>query len=118
MMTYGRADVIFEMFRNGVTFTMGQFAVPLYWFGYAGAVVFSAVLGLALASFGTLVCQSLISGPIAMWFSAKFYANMLFGLQQGEYWYVFSVRSLLYLSVLLVLLRVSGRTQSAWNRYG
>ncbi|WP_413698793.1 DUF6418 domain-containing protein [Psychromonas sp. KJ10-10] len=83
--------------ENNVTFTMGQMAMLLFWFGYLGMViplVFTAVF------FGTViyylnnailrfdVISILLASKIFMWF--------VFGFQQGEYWYVWGIKTMIF----------------------
>jgi hypothetical protein len=102
MLAYGTPDVLRAYVHDDVTFTMGQMALPVYWFGFAGAACFIALTGLvygALAAAQIVVTQR--GGVVMLWLVTKIVSYAGFGLQQGEYWNLFGLRSLGYVLIAL-----------------
>ncbi|MCC8403292.1 DUF6418 domain-containing protein [Paraburkholderia sp. MMS20-SJTN17] len=97
MLAYGTPEILRAYIHDDVTFTMGQMAVPVYWFGFAGAAVFIAMTGLV---YGALVALQIVvamrGGIVLLWLTTKLVSYAGFGLQQGEYWNVFGIRTLAY----------------------
>ncbi|SAK63961.1 membrane protein [Caballeronia arationis] len=102
MLAYGTPDVLRAYVHDDVTFTMGQMAVPVYWFGFAGAALFIAFTGVvygALAAAQIVVTQR--GGVVMLWLVTKIVSYAGFGLQQGEYWNLFGLRTLGYVLIAL-----------------
>lgn len=106
MLIYGTSDIIGQLYNYGVTFTMGQMAIPVFWFGYLGGGVFVAVSAFYCARVGMLIVNVIEKGSwIELWLAAKIHSNLMFGLQQGEYWYLIGFRTVLFLLILWFLFR-------------
>jgi hypothetical protein len=102
MLAYGTPEILRAYVHDDVTFTMGQMAVPVYWFGFAGALIFIALTGVAyggLAAAQILVTQR--GGVVMLWLITKIVSYAGFGLQQGEYWNLFGLRTLGYVMLAL-----------------
>ena len=100
MYTYGMPDIVLTMSERNVTFTMGQFAVPVYWFGYLGAIAFVILTGIVISRFYSLTIRAIgTSNIVSIWFCTKVLSNAQFGMQQGEYWYIFGLRQVLFLAI-------------------
>lgn len=104
MYSYGIPELVETMSERNVTFTMGQMGIPVYWFGKVLGLAFICATGLLLGK----ICKWLVSsiffgGFFSIWIAAKIYSNSMFGIQQGEYWYLFSVRALFFIMAFLVV---------------
>jgi Family of unknown function (DUF6418) len=97
MLSYGTPEILQAYTRDDVTFTMGQMAVPVYWFGFAGGAVFVAVTG---AIYGALSAVQILlaarGGVVMLWLITKVVSYATFAMQQGEYWTLFGSRTVLY----------------------
>ncbi|WP_277182825.1 DUF6418 domain-containing protein [Caballeronia sp. BR00000012568055] len=97
MLAYGTPEILRAYIHDDVTFTMGQMGVPVYWFGYAGAAVFVAFTGLIYGALSALqLIVAMRGGVILLWLTTKVVSYASFGLQQGEYWNIFGIRTITY----------------------
>ncbi|EEA01523.1 conserved hypothetical protein [Burkholderia sp. H160] len=100
MVAYGAPEILRAYIQDDVTFTMGQMAVPVYWFGFAGAAAFIAMTGLVYGALAALqIVVALRGGVVLLWLTTKVVSYALFGLQQGEYWNIFGIRTLAYMAL-------------------
>ncbi len=100
MLAYGTPEILRAYIHNDVTFTMGQMAVPVYWFGFAGAAVFIAFTGLVYGALAALqIVVAMHGGIVLLWLTTKVVSYASFGLQQGEYWNIFGIRTLAYAAI-------------------
>lgn len=107
MNAFGVPELMDQYDENNVTFTMGQMAVPVYWFGYAGGALFVFFTGAFFGAITRMVLRVVVAGgAISVFLAAKLFSNMLFGLQQGEYWYLFGSRTLLVAALVFLLSRL------------
>ena len=97
MYIYAIPDIYDIYLENNVTFTMGQMAMLLHWFGYVGmvpvVVLTGYLFGIAITYFVNSITRKdilsiLLSSKILLWF--------IFGFQQGEYWYIFGLKTILF----------------------
>jgi hypothetical protein len=97
MIAYAKSDILRYYMHDDVTFTMGQMAVPVYWFGFAGAALFIAFTGLVYGALAALqIVVAMRGGIVLLWLTTKIVSYASFGLQQGEYWNIFGIRTLSY----------------------
>lgn len=103
MYFYALPNIFLVYSDNGVTFTMGQMAVPLYWFGDKLIFVFITFVAIYL-SFIVKQFVSLVKSYdlIGLFIMSKIFVWVQFGLQQGDYWYLFSAKTILALIILLI----------------
>jgi hypothetical protein len=100
MLAYGTPEILSAYTRDDVTFTMGQMGVPVYWFGYAGAALFIAFTGLVYGALSALqLVVAMRGGVVLLWLTTKVVSYASFGLQQGEYWNIFGIRTLAYAAI-------------------
>ncbi|MCA7975628.1 DUF6418 domain-containing protein [Burkholderia cepacia] len=102
MLSYGTSEILKAYVFDDVTFTMGNMAVPVYWFGYAGGALFVALTG---AIYGTasaiLIRVTMRGGVVMLWLTTKIFAYATYAMQQGDYWTLFGARTLFYLAIAL-----------------
>lgn len=111
MYSYANPQLMYTMEMANVTFTMGQFAVPAYWFGLVPSIVFIVIAAVTFAFVVKCLNEAIaMGGVITIFIAAKLFGNTTFGLQQGEYWYVFGPRSVPLIFLGFWLLR--------WTRSG
>jgi Family of unknown function (DUF6418) len=102
MLAYGTPDVMHAYTRDDVTFTMGQMAVPVYWFGFAGGALFVAMTGVVYGALSAMqIMLALRGGVVMLWLVTKVVSYATFALQQGEYWTMFGSRTILYALIAL-----------------
>lgn len=100
MVAYGDPHVIDVYIRDDITFTMGQMAIPVFWFGLAGGALFIAFTGVIYGALCALqIVFALRGGVIMLWLVVKVLSYASFGIQQGDYWSFFSVRALFYVAM-------------------
>ncbi|WP_260433517.1 DUF6418 domain-containing protein [Burkholderia sp. Bp8998] len=100
MLSYGTPEILKAYVFDDVTFTMGNMAVPVYWFGYAGGALFVAVTGAVYGALSAILIQIAMRGGVVMlWLSAKIFAYATYATQQGEYWTMFGARTLFYMLI-------------------
>jgi hypothetical protein len=100
MLAYGTPEILRAYIHDDVTFTMGQMGVPVYWFGYAGAALFVAFTGLVYGALSALqLVVGIRGGIVLLWLTTKVVSYASFGLQQGEYWNIFGIRTLAYAAI-------------------
>ena len=96
MKSYTEPSVLRAYMFDDVTFTMGNMAVPVYWFGYAGGALFVAMTGLVYGALGALqIVVAMRGGVVMLWLMAKVFSYATFAVQQGEYWMMFGSRTVL-----------------------
>lgn len=98
MVAYGLPGVMDAYVTDNVTFTMGQMAIPVFWFGMLGGAIFVYITGYFYGILCGLQIRLIINGGIVtLWFVTKIFFYATFGLQQGEYWYIFGIRMLAFI---------------------
>lgn len=103
MIAYGEPHLMTSYIKNNVTFTMGQMAVPVFWFGMVGGALFVAFTGLLYGTLCALqIALAMRGGVIMLWLIVKVLTYASYGIQQGEYWSFFSVRALFYVVAALL----------------
>lgn len=103
MMSYTEPSVLRAYMFDDVTFTMGNMAVPVYWFGYAGGALFVAMTGLVYGALGALqILVAMRGGVVMLWLIAKVFSYATFAVQQGEYWMMFGSRTAFYALLALI----------------
>jgi hypothetical protein len=103
MIAYGLPRIMNAYVIDDVTFTMGQMAVPVFWFGYAGGAIFVAVGALIYGALCAWQIEVVLGGGVVMlWLIAKVISYATFALQQGEYWSMFGSRMFFYATVALI----------------
>jgi len=97
MYVYATSNIYEIYIENNVTFTMGQMAMLLYWFGYIGMVFFILLTGV-LFGMVILYLNRAISrlDVISILLASKIFVWFVFGFQQGEYWYIFGAKTVLF----------------------
>jgi hypothetical protein len=100
MVAYGEPHLISTYIKDDITFTMGQMAVPVFWFGLVGGALFVALTGVIYGGLCALqIVFALRGGVIMLWLIVKLLSYASSGVQQGDYWSFFSVRTLLYVAM-------------------
>lgn len=100
MLTYGEPHLMSTYIKDDVTFTMGQMAVPVFWFGLVGGALFVAFTGVLYGALCALqIVFALRGGVVMLWLIVKLLSYATSGIQQGEYWSFFSVRVLMYVAM-------------------
>ncbi|ANB71524.1 hypothetical protein AYM40_03435 [Paraburkholderia phytofirmans OLGA172] len=100
MVAYGEPHVITGYIKDDITFTMGQMAIPVFWFGLAGGALFVALTGVIYGALCALqIVFALRGGVIMLWLVVKVLSYASSGLQQGDYWSFFGVRTLFYVAM-------------------
>lgn len=103
MLSYGTPEILKAYVFDDVTFTMGNMAVPVYWFGYAGGALFVALTGAVYGAASAMLIQVAMRGGVVMlWLTAKVFAYATYAIQQGDYWTLFGARTLFYLAIALI----------------
>ena len=103
MMSYSTPEILKAYVFDDVTFTMGNMAVPVYWFGYAGGALFVAMTGAVYGALSALQILFATRGGIVMlWLITKIFSYATYAVQQGEYWTLFGSRTVFYALVALV----------------
>ncbi|WP_423368776.1 DUF6418 domain-containing protein [Burkholderia sp. LMG 32019] len=103
MMAYTEPQLLKAYIFDDVTFTMGNMAVPVYWFGYAGGAVFVAITGVVYGALGALqILVAMRGGVVMLWLMAKVFSYATFAVQQGDYWMMFGSRTVFYAVAALV----------------
>jgi len=103
MIAYGLPNVMNAYVADNVSFTMGQMAVPVFWFGLAGGAMFVACTGTVYGALSAWLIHVLRGGGVtALWLIAKVLSYATFALQQGEYWSLFGSRMWFYVLVALI----------------
>jgi phosphate starvation-inducible membrane PsiE len=100
MVAYGEPKLVSDYIKDDVTFTMGQMAVPVFWFGLVGGALFIAFTGVIYGALCALqIVFALRGGVVMLWLIVKLLSYATSGLQQGDYWSFFSVRTLFYVAL-------------------
>lgn len=100
MVAYGQPQLVSDYIKDDVTFTMGQMAVPVFWFGLVGGALFIAFTGVIYGALCALqIVFALRGGVVMLWLIVKLLSYATSGLQQGDYWSFFSVRTLFYVAL-------------------
>ncbi|KAA1010642.1 hypothetical protein FVF58_20100 [Paraburkholderia panacisoli] len=100
MVAYGDPRLISVYIKDDVTFTMGQMAIPVFWFGLAGGALFVAFTGVIFGALCALqIVFALRGGVVMLWLVVKVLSYAGSGIQQGDYWSFFSVRTLFYVAL-------------------
>ncbi|MCU9954493.1 MULTISPECIES: DUF6418 domain-containing protein [Burkholderia] len=103
MLSYGTPEILKAYVFDDVTFTMGNMAVPVYWFGYAGGAIFVALTGAMYgAASAMLILVAMRGGVVMLWLTTKIFAYATYAIQQGDYWTLFGARTLFYLLIALI----------------
>ncbi|WP_175968313.1 DUF6418 domain-containing protein [Burkholderia sp. BCC0322] len=103
MLSYGTPEILKAYVFDDVTFTMGNMAVPVYWFGYAGGALFVALTGAIYGAVSAMLIQVAMRGGVVMlWLTTKIFAYATYSIQQGDYWTLFGARTLFYLLIALI----------------
>lgn len=119
MIAYCRPVVLDAYVADDVSFTMGQMAVPVFWFGFAGGLIFVAFTGVIYGVLCALqIAITLRGGVIMLWLTAKVLTYATFALQQGEYWSFFGSRMIVYCMIalawwMIVDVRAAARIEQA-----
>ena len=102
MVSYATPAVLKAYMFDDVTFTLGQMAVPVYWFGLAGGAIFVAMTGVVYGALAALqIVLAMRGGVVMLWLITKIFSYASFAIQQGEYWTLFGSRTLFYMMVAL-----------------
>lgn len=90
---------IYELYLdNDVTFTMGQMAMLLHWFGYLGMVPVVIFTGMLFSVVILYFNNSILRMDfISILLSCKIFGWFVFGFQQGEYWYVWGAKTIIFM---------------------
>ncbi|RZF30721.1 hypothetical protein EVC45_04470 [Paraburkholderia sp. UYCP14C] len=100
MIAYGEPQLMHSYIKDDITFTMGQMAIPVFWFGLVGGALFIAFTGLIYGVLCALqIVFALRGGVIMLWLIVKLFSYASAGIQQGDYWSFFSVRTLMYVAL-------------------
>ncbi|WP_175425837.1 DUF6418 domain-containing protein [Trinickia violacea] len=103
MVAYGLPSVMDAYVTDNVTFTMGQMAVPVFWFGMLGGAIFVFFTGYLLGILcGWQIRFIIRGGVVGLWFVTKVSYYAAFGMQQGEYWNIFGIRMLFFVTLTVV----------------
>lgn len=110
MYVHALPSIYDQYLENDVTFTMGQMAMLLYWFGYLGmipAVIFTGILfgGVILYLNNSILRMDIISTLLA----SKIFMWFVFGFQQGEYWYIWGAKTLVFIIFVYLFERFRNR---------
>lgn len=103
MASYATPDVLRAYMFDDVTFTMGQMAIPVYWFGLLGGAIFVAFAALVYGALAALqIVLAMRGGVVMLWLITKIFSYATFAIQQGEYWTIFGSRTIFYMIVALL----------------
>ncbi|WP_175921297.1 DUF6418 domain-containing protein [Burkholderia latens] len=103
MLSYGTPDILRAYVLDDVTFTMGNMAVPVYWFGYAGGALFISITGMVYGALSAMMIQiAMRGGVVTLWLASKVFAYATFAAQQGDYWTMFGARTIVYLLIMAI----------------
>jgi Family of unknown function (DUF6418) len=103
MLAYGDPQLMNTYIKDDVTFTMGQMAIPVFWFGFVGGAIFIAFTGVIYGALCALqIVFALRGGVIMLWLVVKVLSYASSGIQQGDYWSFFGVRTLFYVALALL----------------
>ncbi|MDN7930315.1 DUF6418 domain-containing protein [Burkholderia metallica] len=103
MMSYMEPRLLKAFIFDDVTFTMGNMAVPVYWFGYAGGAAFVAMTGVVYGALAALqILVTMRGGVLMLWLMAKVFSYATFAVQQGDYWMMFGSRTAFYALIAVV----------------
>jgi hypothetical protein len=81
--------------ENGVTFTMGTSGYLYYLFGFWPSLVAEILLGMFAGKVVKVMASAMErSNLLLLVVAAKLYALMMLGLQQGDFWYLFGIRTI------------------------
>lgn len=101
MLSYGTPDILRAYVFDDVTFTMGNMAVPVYWFGYAGGALFVSITGVVYGALSAMMIRiAMRGGVVTLWLASKVFAYATFAAQQGDYWTMFGARTIVYLAIM------------------
>ncbi|HDR9127920.1 DUF6418 domain-containing protein [Burkholderia vietnamiensis] len=93
--------------ENGVTFTMGTSGYLYYLFGFWPSLLAECLLGMFAAVMArTLVSAMSGANLLLLVVSAKLYALLMLGLQQGDFWYLFGVRTIFTVLIFWIAIAV------------
>jgi hypothetical protein len=103
MIAYGVPQLMRSYIKDNISFTMGQMAIPVFWFGLVGGALFVAFTGVLYGALCALqIALAMRGGVVMLWLIVKVLTYASFGIQQGEYWSFFGVRALFYLALTLL----------------
>jgi len=103
MLAYGVPQLMKWYIKDNISFTMGQMAVPVFWFGLVGGALFVAFTGTLYGALCALqIALAMRGGVVMLWLIVKVLTYASFGIQQGEYWSFFGVRALFYIALTLL----------------
>lgn len=113
MVSYMEPQLLKAYIFDDVTFTMGNMAVPVYWFGYAGGAAFVAMTGVVYGALAALqILVTMRGGVVMLWLMAKVFSYATFAVQQGDYWMMFGSRTAFYALAALAWWYVIDRKHS------
>ncbi|WP_431208638.1 DUF6418 domain-containing protein [Burkholderia cepacia] len=113
MISYMEPQLLKAYIFDDVTFTMGNMAVPVYWFGYVGGAIFVAMTGVVYGALAALqILVTMRGGVVMLWLMAKVFSYATFAVQQGDYWMMFGSRTAFYALAALVWWYVIDRRRS------
>ncbi|MDN7907935.1 DUF6418 domain-containing protein [Burkholderia diffusa] len=99
--------------ENGVTFTMGTSGYLYYLFGFWPSLLIECLLGMFAAMMvRTLVAAMSGANLLLLVVSAKLYALLMLGLQQGDFWYLFGIRTIATLLIFWIAIAVFGKRRT------
>ena len=103
MLSYATPDILRAYVFDDVTFTMGNMAVPVYWFGYVGGALFISITGVVYGALSAMMIRiATRAGVVTLWLASKVFAYATFAAQQGDYWTMFGARTIAYLSIMAI----------------
>ncbi|WP_175717717.1 DUF6418 domain-containing protein [Burkholderia anthina] len=99
--------------ENGVTFTMGTSGYLYFLFGFWPSLLIECLLGMfAAVMVRALVAAMSGANLLLLVVSAKLYALLMLGLQQGDFWYLFGVRTIATLILFWFAIAVFGKRRA------
>ncbi|WP_244109460.1 DUF6418 domain-containing protein [Burkholderia anthina] len=99
--------------ENGVTFTMGTSGYLYFLFGFWPSLLIECLLGMfAAVMVRALVAAMSGANLLLLVVSAKLYALLMLGLQQGDFWYLFGVRTIATLILFWFAISVFGKRRT------
>ncbi len=101
MYVYATPNIYNAYIDNFVTFTMGQMAMLLYWFGYLGMLPWVVLTGVLFSAVIFYLNHAIFKRDlISIILASKLFSWYVFGLQQGEYWYLWGAKTILFVFVI------------------
>jgi hypothetical protein len=112
MARYAVPEVYWRYSDLNVTFTSAPFSILLLWFGYVGAAIAIVGLGLYFRLLSRWMWDAFNStDPIFILATAKVWLWTMFGLQQGEYWYLIGIKTLLGMAFIATYVMIARRVR-------